>query len=134
MRFIGGLTVATIRAPGFANMPQDLSQMAQMLSLLQLAANKENPLNKSLNPIQGTEGAGAMGTGGGARAMPRFVQEQHEWAAKNGIQLSPEQIAKNVQSRIRQIEYDRRLTGKPEGEKYPPDGELHSLRSWLRGK
>jgi hypothetical protein len=42
-------------------MPQDLSQMAQMLSMLQMVADKSNPLNKSLAPGMGTEGGGRVG-------------------------------------------------------------------------
>ncbi len=88
--------------------------------------------SRTLNSLA-TEGAGVMGTGGGAR-MPRFVQEQYQWAAQNGVGLTPEMVAKNVQSRIRQIEYDRRLSGWKRGDDYPPNGELFSLRSWLRGE
>ncbi len=48
-------------------MPENPSQMAQMLSMLHMVADKTNPLNRSLNPGMGTEGGGAMGTGGGGR-------------------------------------------------------------------
>jgi hypothetical protein len=50
-------------------MPQDPSQMAQMLSMLQLVADKTNPLNRSLNPGMGTEGGGRVGN---ARAGVRY--------------------------------------------------------------
>jgi hypothetical protein len=52
-------------------MPQTIPNMAQMLSMLQMVADKSSPLNRSLNPGMGTEGGGAIGTGGGGRTFYR---------------------------------------------------------------
>jgi hypothetical protein len=49
----------------YGNMVRQLMQMATPV------ANKNNPLNRSLNP--GTEGGGRSGTGGGARMGSRAV-------------------------------------------------------------
>jgi hypothetical protein len=55
-------------------MPENPSQMARMLSMLQMVANKSNPLSNKINPGNApTEGAGAMGTGGGSRVGSRGV-------------------------------------------------------------
>lgn len=62
-------------------------------------------------------------------------KESYNWIKKHNPDLTDEQIKqqiiKNYEIRIRQIEYDRRLS-KVEGEPYPPDGELLGRRQRLR--
>lgn len=62
-----------------------------------------------------------------------FELDREQFAAKNGLPpLTPEDRIRLIAQRIRQIEYDRRLGGKPEGERYPHNVELSQLRSRLK--
>lgn len=77
---------------------------------------------------QGLEGA-ALGSFG---VKTLFEKNVEDFIAKNNLPpISQEQNISNIQARVRQIEADRRLS-KVEGERYPPNAELFSLRNRLR--
>jgi hypothetical protein len=110
----------------------DYNQMVQQLmqqgggGLLSDVAQRNPMQSKMLDPRGGTEGA--IGYGGGSNAAPsvfgknRYAPTQAELLNDPGY----------VKSRIRQIEYDRRLAGHKVDGQYPPHGELHMLRSRLK--
>ena len=76
-------------------------------------------------------GKNAIGIAGG-RGLTAFEKDTGDFLSKNNLPaITPEQNLANIQSRIRQIEYDRRLS-KIDGEAYPNNPELTSLRSRAR--
>lgn len=76
-------------------------------------------------------GKNAIGIAGG-RGLTAFKKDTGDFLSKNNLPaITPEQNLANIKSRIRQIEYDRRLS-KIDGEAYPNNPELTSLRSRAR--
>lgn len=68
----------------------------------------------------------------GSSIIQRERQRSDEFMDRNNLpRLTEEQFRSNLLSRQRQIEYDRRLGGKPEGG-YPPHAELKAIRDYLR--
>ena len=76
-------------------------------------------------------GVGGLGSGLRGKITP-FENQISQFREKNGLPpATPSSIAENIRSRIRQIEYDRRLSKVP-GEEYPAHGELSMLRARLK--
>jgi hypothetical protein len=93
-------------------------------------------LHNALDPVQAMGGYGnlaAMALPPGA-TRPYGSQSPIMDAGNRRVGTIPysEMTKDQIKSRIRQIEYDRKLAGKPDGEKYPPHGELSLLRRMLK--
>lgn len=62
----------------------------------------------------------------------KFEMDTEEFLKQNNLPpISNDQMISNMQGRIRQIEYDRRAS-KIEGEPYPPNAELFTLRKRIK--
>jgi hypothetical protein len=98
----------------------DFAKMVQQLQggLLGNVASPMGPLKEGIdNPMYGLEGAKPYGGG-----STRYGSQTQQLMNDPGF----------IKSRIRQIEYDRRLGGYKIDGKYPPHGELHMLRARLK--
>jgi hypothetical protein len=85
----------------YGNMVRQLMMMAQPV------ANKVNPLSKGPSPLNLTEGAGAVGTGGGGR-MYHAVRPQNEGRA--GMWLAPnQQMAKDYGPNVKAFDLPKNL-------------------------
>lgn len=106
--------------PDYGQMVNALMALSQQGNSIMPVAMKSPLQNKLLDPRGGSEGA--IGYGGGRWGPSGRYDHPQELLNDPGY----------VTSRIRQIEYDRRLAGHKVDGKYPPHGELMYLRSRLK--
>jgi hypothetical protein len=104
--------------------------MRALIDMPQKVAMKGSSLEQDFNPYGLTEGARPY-SGGPTQQGWKDGVRGGEWLGGRQMTIH-DMTPKLIQQRIRQIEYDRRLSGHKVDGKYPPNGELSALRTRLK--
>jgi hypothetical protein len=113
--------------------PVDYNAMMQMLMMQPQPVADRGPTGpRGINAIAAPESGGVRPYGGGANPTGwRDGVKGGEWLG--GRAMTPQDMTPQLmRQRIRQIEYDRRLSGHKVDGQYPPNGELFMLRKMLK--